>query len=80
MGVSDYVSAILRQKGGQIWAIAPNTTVYEALEMMASREVGALLVMQGDQLVGLLSERDYARNIILPCRLRNRFWQNRKSA
>jgi len=65
MAVLDRVSAILKQKGGQISSIAPNVTVYEALEMMANREIGALLVMDNGRLVGLLSERDYARKIIL---------------
>jgi CBS domain-containing protein len=65
MEVHDSVSAVLKQKGGRTWSIAPEATVYEALETMASREIGSLAVMAGEQLVGLLSERDYARKIIL---------------
>ncbi len=65
MEVLDRVSAILKQKGDQIWSAAPSATVYDALNMMAAKEVGALLVMDGDKLVGLFSERDYARKIIL---------------
>lgn len=65
MEVHDSVSAVLKQKGGQTWSIAPEATVYEALETMASKEIGALAVMLGEKLVGLLSERDYARKIIL---------------
>jgi CBS domain-containing protein len=65
MQVLDRVSAILKQKGDQIWVIAPNLTVYEALEKMASKGIGALLVMKSGKLIGLLSERDYARNVIL---------------
>jgi CBS domain-containing protein len=65
MEVLDRVSAILKQKGKAISFIASDVTVYEALETMADREIGALLVMDGDRLVGLLSERDYARKIIL---------------
>jgi CBS domain-containing protein len=65
MEVLDRVSAILKYKGREISFIAPDVTVYEAVEMMANREIGALLVMDGDKLVGLLSERDYARKIIL---------------
>ncbi len=65
MEVLDRVSAILQQKGGQVWTIGPNETVYDALASMASRQIGALLVMEGDQLTGVLSERDYARKIIL---------------
>ena len=65
MEVFDQVSAILRQKGAAIWSIGPEATVYEALERMSDARIGALLVMEGGALVGLLSERDYARKIIL---------------
>ena len=65
MQVVDPVSGILKEKGSMVWSISPSATVYEALELMASREVGALLVMQGDQIAGLLSERDYARKVML---------------
>jgi len=65
MEVFDQVSAILRQKGAATWSIGPEATVYEALEKMSDARIGALLVMEGGALVGLLSERDYARKIIL---------------
>ena len=65
MEVFDGVSAILRQKGARVWSIEPEATVYEALERMSDEGIGALLVMEGGVLVGLLSERDYARKIIL---------------
>ena len=65
MDVLDGVSAILRQKGASVWSIGPQATVYEALERMSDEGIGALLVMAGGALVGLLSERDYARKIIL---------------
>ena len=65
MEVIDQVSAVLRQKGGEIWTVTPTATVYEALELMASKGIGALLVMETGKLVGILSERDYARKIIL---------------
>jgi CBS domain-containing protein len=65
MQVLDPISAILKQKGGQVWSIAPNATVYDALAMMADKEIGSLLVLDGNKLVGMLSERDYARKIIL---------------
>jgi CBS domain-containing protein len=56
---------LLEVKGGDVWSITPEATVYDALRMMADKGVGALLVMQGEHLVGILSERDYARKIIL---------------
>jgi CBS domain-containing protein len=65
MEVFDGVSAILRQKGAAIWSIGPEATVYEALEKMSDEQIGALLVTEGGTLLGLLSERDYARKIIL---------------
>lgn len=65
MNKTDPISRVLKQKGGTIWSVAPNTCVYDALELMAEREVGALLVMEGSQLAGVISERDYARKVIL---------------
>lgn len=59
------VKAILKKKPSDIWSIAPETSVYECVESMADRQVGALLVMKGTGLVGIVSERDYARKIIL---------------
>ena len=65
MEVFDGVSAILRQKGARVSSIEPEATVYEAVERMSDEGIGALLVMEGGAVVGLLSERDYARKIIL---------------
>src|SRR5690242_394372 len=65
MEIFDRVSAILTQKGSRIWSISPEATVYDALSLMAEKEIGSLLVLDGDRLAGLLSERDYARKIIL---------------
>ncbi|MCL4857854.1 MAG: CBS domain-containing protein [Caldilineaceae bacterium] len=59
------VKDILEQKGHQVWSIAPDATVYEALKVMGEREVGALTVVDGGSLVGIISERDYARKVIL---------------
>jgi len=59
------VDAILRKKTGGILSIAPSDYVYHAIEIMAEKGVGALLVMEGDALVGILSERDYARKVVL---------------
>ena len=59
------ISAVLKRKGGEIWSIRPEATVYEAVEMLADKGIGALLVMAEGRLVGILSERDYARKVIL---------------
>ena len=65
MKLHDAVERILRQKGSEVHSISPDATVYEALEMLEEKNVGALLVMAGDELVGLLSERDYVRKVKL---------------
>jgi len=59
------VKHLLENKGSEIYAIAPEVPVLEAIKHMAERRVGALLVMRGEILVGILSERDYARKVIL---------------
>ena len=59
------VKQILQEKGHSIWSITPDTFVYDALKLMAEKEVGALLVLEGGRLVGIISERDYARKVIL---------------
>jgi CBS domain-containing protein len=59
------VRDVLRNKGGQIFSVDADATVFAALEVMAKEDVGALLVMNGGRLVGMLSERDYARKVIL---------------
>src|SRR5688500_16083691 len=56
---------LIDAKGGQVWSIAPDATVFEALKLMAQKDVGALLVMEGTRLAGIMSERDYARKVIL---------------
>lgn len=56
---------LLEVKGPDVWSILPTSTVYDALRMMADKDVGALLVMEGDKLAGIISERDYARKVIL---------------
>jgi CBS domain-containing protein len=62
---TDTVASVLKTKGRQVYSVPPSTSVYDALEMMAAREIGALLVMEQERLVGLVSERDYARKVIL---------------
>ena len=59
------VSSILSQKNSQVWEVTPDTTVYNALVIMSDRNVGALMVMDGDKLAGIISERDYTRKVIL---------------
>lgn len=59
------VSDMLRTKGYDIWSVAPDTMVYDALKLMADKNIGAVLVMDAENLVGILSERDYARKVTL---------------
>ena len=59
------VKDILIVKGNEIFSITPDTSVYDAVHLLAEKEIGALLVMDGPLLVGIISERDYARQIIL---------------
>ena len=59
------VGQILRRKGHDIWSISPDAMVYEALELMADKNIGALVVLENDELVGIFSERDYARKVVL---------------
>ena len=59
------ISEILDIKGREIFSVAPDTTVFEALKLMADKNIGAVLVLEGTKLVGIMSERDYARKIAL---------------
>jgi CBS domain-containing protein len=59
------VAQLLKQKQSALWCIAPDQSVYAALQLMAEKDVGALLVTQQGNLVGIFSERDYARKLIL---------------
>ncbi len=65
MDVSGTIEKILCQKSGEIWSISPDATVYDAIAMMAEKNVGALLVMENGQLAGIVSERDYSRKVML---------------
>ena len=65
MDVSGNISAILNQKSGDIFFVSPNASVFDAVSLLAEKNVGALLVMDSDKLVGLLSERDYTRKVML---------------
>ena len=59
------VSQLLQGKGSNVWSVTPDSSVFEALKLMADKNVGALLVMNDGKLRGILSERDYARKVIL---------------
>ncbi|HTW82419.1 MAG TPA: CBS domain-containing protein [Terracidiphilus sp.] len=66
MKITDSIASVLKHKGpGKILSIAPEQSVYEALELLAKHDVGALLVLSNTKLVGILSERDYARKGVL---------------
>ena len=59
------IAQLLNAKGNQIWSVEPKATIFEALEIMSEKEIGALLVMEDGKLTGIFSERDYARKVIL---------------
>jgi len=59
------VRDILRKKGFDIWSVTPNTPIFETLELMDEKNIGAVLVLDSGELVGIFSERDYARKVVL---------------
>jgi len=59
------INDILSTKGNQVWTISPESTVFDAIEMMAEKNIGALLVTEHNKLIGILSERDYTRKVAL---------------
>ena len=59
------IAQLLKTKGDQIWSVEPKATIFEALEIMSEKGIGALLVMEDGKLKGIFSERDYARKVIL---------------
>ena len=59
------VHHILDQKGHEVWSVHPGDTVYNTIKMMADKDVGALMVLDGSKIVGIVTERDYARNVFL---------------
>lgn len=65
MEIAGSVGSILAHKGSAVWSIAPNSMVFDAIQLMADKNVGALPVVDNGQLVGMISERDYTRKVIL---------------
>lgn len=59
------VQQLLDQKGRKIWSIHPDATVFDAIAEMAEKDIGSLVVMDGEKLVGIITERHYARNVVL---------------
>ena len=59
------INEILTHKNEQLWSISPDASVFEAIQLMADRNIGAVLVMQGETLIGIVSERDYTRKVAL---------------
>ncbi len=66
MTISCTISAVLHGKGTQVFSVPPHTPVYEAIRLMAEKNVGALVVLDGERLAGVFSERDYTRKVALP--------------
>jgi CBS domain-containing protein len=63
--MSETIASILKNKGCSLWSIDPEATIYDAIAMMAEKSIGALVVLSQGKLVGIISERDYARKVIL---------------
>jgi len=69
MELTGRIGSLIGKKGVQVWSLGPGATVYEAIVEMAEKQVGALPVIEGGRLLGIVSERDYARKVILQGRL-----------
>lgn len=63
--MADTVDSILRHKGHRVWSVSPDDSVFQAMSLMAEHDIGALVVVTGETLVGMISERDYARKVVL---------------
>ncbi len=65
MKVTGTISAVLKSKPAQIWKVPPESTVFDAIALMSDANIGAVLVMEGEKLIGVFTERDYTRKIVL---------------
>jgi len=65
MAIAGFLGTILERKGSAVWSISPDATVFEAIQLMADKNVGALPVVDNSRLIGIISERDYTRKVIL---------------
>ena len=63
--MAETIASILKLKGQEIWSVTPDATVYDSIALMAQRDVGAVLVISEGKLIGIISERDYARKVVL---------------
>lgn len=59
------IRQLIKSKGSDVWSVSPDTSVFEAMKIMADKGIGALVVLEGDKLVGMVTERDYARKVAL---------------
>ncbi len=65
MKISAHISDILRDKSGGVWTVGPDATVFDAISLMAEKNIGAIPVVEAGQVLGLISERDYTRKVVL---------------
>ena len=65
MELTGKIGSLIAKKGAQVWSLAPTASVYDAIAMMAEKEIGALPIVDGGKLLGIVSERDYARKVFL---------------
>ncbi len=65
MAIAGFLGTILERQGSAVWSISPDATVFEAIQLMADKNVGALPVVDNSRLIGIISERDYTRKVIL---------------
>lgn len=65
MNPNGTISEILNHKGNNVWTVSPDTMVFDAIQMMADKNIGALLVTEGEKLIGIMTERDYTRKVAL---------------